>query len=359
MDIVKEFFDIKKEFIIKYASLLSEGFTMENKDYYLSEYANVYVDSYYLESFETIEYKPYFETSTSDISKELKGKYYELIYKEEKKGKINNNIKRSISLAHTFITIAIIADLQDYSKCELIKDYEEIIKKIIEAKSNIIKIPKDNVNKLIREVKKVEENTKKYLKSLETDSVRLRFKYYQKYENRCKVKMKAHFRELEKHKKIVLDKVINSKEVYREKLKLELNIINSIILRRLLRKREGDYYFLELKTEYLNKYIIEDIKKYVDNPVSRKYIIFTLRFNDYNTNRTSIKEIKNYKYACLLDVSRIKEVNTRLDSFIVDKTFDYIILDNIREDQKKQLKNYTLEGKDIMYSEYKISQKEV
>ena len=359
MDIVKEFFDIKKEFIIKYASLLSEGFAMENKEYFISEYANVYVDSYYLESYETIEYKNYYETNTSDISKELKGKYYELIYKEEKSGKISNNIKRSISLAHTFVTIAIIADLQDYSKCEYVKDYEDIIKKVIESKEKIIKIPKDNVNKLIREIKRNNENTKKYLKSLETDSVRLRFKYYQNYENRCKVKMKAHFRELEKHKKIVLEKVINSKEVYREKVKLELNIINSIILRRITRKREGDYYFLELKPEYLNKYIIEDIKQYVNNPVSKKYIIFTLRFNDYNTNRTSIKEIKNYNYACLLDVARIKEVNTRLDAFIEDKVFSYVILDNIREDQKKQLKNYTLEGKEIMYSEFKVSKKEV
>ena len=42
------------------------------------------------------------------------------------------------------------------------------------------------------------------------------------------------------------------------------------------RKREGDYYFLELKPEYLNKYIIEDIKQYVNNPVSKKYIIFHL-----------------------------------------------------------------------------------
>ena len=71
---------------------------MENKEYFISEYANVYVDSYYLESYETIEYKNYYETNTSDISKELKGKYYELIYKEEKSGKISNIIKRSIPL---------------------------------------------------------------------------------------------------------------------------------------------------------------------------------------------------------------------------------------------------------------------
>ena len=67
MDIVKEFFDIKKDYLLKYSMILSESFSIDKKDTYLKKFIDTYVNAYYLEEYGTIEFKPYYEIKTSDI----------------------------------------------------------------------------------------------------------------------------------------------------------------------------------------------------------------------------------------------------------------------------------------------------
>ena len=72
MDIVREFFAIKKNYILSYCTILCEHLDIEKKEEFLKEFVDTYVDSYYLETFGTIKNKSYFEVKPKDITEELK-----------------------------------------------------------------------------------------------------------------------------------------------------------------------------------------------------------------------------------------------------------------------------------------------
>ena len=359
MDIVKEFFDIKKDYLLKYSMLLSESFSIDKKDIYLKKFIDTYVNAYYLEEYGTIEYKPYYEIKTKDITEELKGKFFEIIYEREKKDNKIIDFKKDMSILYIVAITAVNIDLQKYKVGSNIEYFEEKIKKIIDSKKDVINLSNKSFKELSRLVKKYEDLKNRFLDSLNNPSFRLKYEEYSGNEGKFHIKLKAYIKELNTYKRIVLSKVFESKTVYREKLKLEMNMLNEIILFNILDRSKTDYYFVDLNVNNVNKFIVSDIEKHINNNITRKHIVFLVDFSNYAAKRSSIKPLKSYNFACLLDVSRIKDVSTKLDNFILEKTFDYIILDKIRPDSKKQLKDYSIDGKEIMYNKFKVKTKEV
>ena len=359
MDIVKEFFDIKKDYLLKYSMLLSESFSIDKKDIYLKKFIDTYVNAYYLEEYGTIEYKPYYEIKTKDITEELKGKFFEIIYEREKKDNKIIDFKKDMSILYIVAITAVNIDLQKYKVGSSIEYFEEKIKKIIDSKKDVINLSNKSFKELSRLVKKYEDLKNRFLDSLNNPSFRLKYEEYSGNEGKFHIKLKAYIKELNTYKRIVLSKVFESKTVYREKLKLEMNMLNEIILLNILDRSKTDYYFVDLNVNNVNKFIVSDIEKHINNNITRKHIVFLVDFSNYAAKRSSIKPLKSYNFACLLDVSRIKDVSTKLDNFILEKTFDYIILDKIRPDSKKQLKDYSIDGKEIMYNKFKVKTKEV
>ena len=359
MDIVKEFFDIKKDYLLKYSMILSESFSIDKKDTYLKKFIDTYVNAYYLEEYGTIEFKPYYEIKTSDITEELKGKFFEIIYEKEKKDNKIIDFKKDMSILYIIAVTAVNIDLQKYKVGSDLEYYEEKLRKIVDSKKDIINLSKKGFKELCRLVKKYEDLKNKFLDSLNNPSFKLKYEEYSGHEGKYHIKLKAYLKELNTYKRIVLSKVFESKTVYREKLKLEMNMLNEIILHNILDRAATDYYFIDLSINNINKFILGDIEKYINNNITRKHIVFLVDYSNYAAKRSSIKPLKRYNFACLLDVSRIKDVSTKLDNFILERTFDYIILDKIRPDSKKQLKDYAIEGKEIMYNKYKVNTKEV
>ena len=359
MDIVREFFAIKKNYILSYCTILCEHLDIEKKEEFLKEFVDTYVDSYYLETFGTIKNKSYFEVKPKDITEELKGKYYEIIYEKEKKDNRIIDFKKDITILYVVAVLGVNIDLQKYKEGADISYFEEKVSKIVESKKDVISVDRKQIKALSRQVKKHEDLIVKYIDSISNPNFKLKFEEYSGEEGKFHVKLKAYLKEMNSYKRIVLSKVFESKTVYREKLKLTLNMLNEIILLNILEKAKTDYYFVDLNVNNLTKTILSDITKCVSNPITKNHIVFLVDYSNYAAKRSSIKPLKDYKFGCLLDVSRIKDVPAKLDNFILEKTFDYIILDKVRADSKKALKDYTIDGKEILYNKYKVKTKEV
>lgn len=358
MDIVEEYFKYRKNYILEYCNLLSKNIQSELKEYYLKKYIDNYVEAYYCENFETIDYKDYHKVNIKDLNIELKGKYYELVYELEKKRTVSNKEKKLIAYCHTFTTLAVLVDLQDYSKCETIKDYESIIRKVFDSKKEMISISESMLNELVRLVKKNTVTTRNYLNSLVTNEFKLHIDEYEDTEFRKHVIVKQRIEAMRSYKKIVATKVFDSKIVFRQKLKLELNLLNIELLKNILARKESDYYFVDIKLGYLNKFILSDIQKIMNNSVAKKHVIFLLDFKEYSANKSSIKPLNGYLFGAYVDMTNIKDVTTKLDTFILDKTFNYIIIDNIKKTDERKLKNYTIDGKEIIINNYRIKRRE-
>ena len=252
-----------------------------------------------------------------------------------------------------------LVDLQDYSRCETIKDYETIIRKVFDSKKEMISISESMLSDLVRLVKKNTVSTRNYIDSLVTSEFKLHIDEYEETEHRKHVIVKQRIEAMRSYKKIVATKVFDSKIVFRQKLKLELNLLNVEILKNILSRKESDYYFIDLKLGYLNKFIISDIQKILNNSVAKKHIIFLLDYKEYSANKTLIKPLKDYLFGAYVDMINIKDITTKLDTFILDKTFSYIIIDNVKKADERKLKNYTIEGKEIISNNYRIKRREV
>lgn len=358
MDIIEEFFTYIRSYLFEYANLLSSTLNAQNKSYYLEKYIDTFIHAYYEEIYDTIDYKPFYEIKSDDLNKELKGKCFELIYELKKKGS-NKNEKRLIESTYRCAVMAIMIDLQNYSKCELLSDYEMTIKRVF-ARYRIT-AEDELISKLAKKVKKNKTNCKEFLDSLNNTSSEfyLKLKRYDAPYNYTRVSIRGDIRRLKSYKEVVKKKMFDSKEVFAYKLELKLNMINAKILDEVVNRRKSDIFFVNLPINYIDDKVIEKIKIVLSNNLSKNYIVFILNYKDYNDNRRSIKGLEDYNFAAYVDMTHIENVQNKLDSFIRDKKFKHIILDNISDGDVRKIKNYKIDGKDILLNKYKIDSKVV
>ena len=167
---------------------------------WLKEFVDTYVDSYYLETFGTIKNKSYFEVKPKDITEELKGKYYEIIYEKEKKDNRIIDFKKDITILYVVAVLGVNIDLQKYKEGADISYFEEKVSKIVESKKDVISVDRKQIKALSRQVKKHEDLIVKYIDSLSNPNFKLKFEEYSGEEGKFHVKLKAYLKEMNSYK---------------------------------------------------------------------------------------------------------------------------------------------------------------
>lgn len=367
MDLVSEYFKFKKSYMREYCtSLMGSCFNDVLRDEYLDCYINTYINSYYFGILDTLDEKKVEKVKYPEICEELKGRCYELQYLLSDDKKINTqeeyaNRKNLIMSTYTYALFAVILDLKDYTTCKITVDYEQIVTKVFEKNSKLIKGSEDKLREIIKLVRKNTKVTRDYLDEIEPKTFFLAFDNYRGNSDKYTVKMHYKIKQItNNHKKIVVDKVYNDKDVYAEKLMQKINLVNVMLLNKTLNKEDMDYYFVNLPLEDIdNRSELKEFINMTSNPVSRKHLVFVVNYKDYMRNKSIVKTFTENSFALLVDLSHARDAQAKMEEFETMELFKYIIIDDVRSEDSKLVLNYEIDGKEIFQNKYEFSSKEV
>lgn len=303
----------------------------------LEKYIRAYIDFYYYGIFNTIEGNSH--DLMSDLRKELNGflleqldeyAVYELVVS-------NEEYQYHIQLIHKAMEVTVFLSIFDQlrfsSKDEIstaVKDifhkYPEIFHSVGSYENQIISIIKDTYQTEIKFFKKEDEY-------FELNSVKLSMDepfYYLSLKSQIKI-LEVHY------KPVLVDRVYRDEKLNKDKCEILIQKISKELLRKILNQEEIGTYFLPLDDNlfYRGKLLVEDL---LDHPLLKRYLILVVSFSTYHKN--SFIKNSGYRYACSQDLFYIHDVYDKIQSIDKENFFQYIIITNYKEKDKKEIDQY-------------------
>lgn len=342
MNILTSYINFKKKNIYKYSRILIPN-TNPYIDKILNSYIDTYINTFYYHKLETIDV---FNPSFSTIVKELEGKKLELIYElEENENKIKN--KNIITILYSVVISMIKLDIVEntMSKDLLREKIKEIIKNYKYTDEMV-----DNLTNAILENRSKET---KFLKNLMNDEFKLKYSLYRNQRNKYFIELDTNIKQLKNYSNLIINKNLNIN--YINVFKTTINLINIDILYKIMNSEELDYYFVNLPANLLDQKekllkILEDI----DNENVREHIVLIVDYNYYLNHKKILNLIDiKYSFAALVDMSHIKDIDTKLETVENVKIFDYVIVDKVKTKDYESINRYTSSlGKEIFVNEF-------
>jgi hypothetical protein len=134
MNIINKYFEFKRKVLMDYALVFINS---KDANKYLNEFINTYINTYYFHILDTYYENEVTEYNDRIIIKELNGKKLELLeetntIEDEKEKKESQHL---IKQCYKYIFISIIIDLNNFTYCNKLSEYRELLKKNINWKS--------------------------------------------------------------------------------------------------------------------------------------------------------------------------------------------------------------------------------
>lgn len=357
-NIVEMYVKFKKRTLMECCNILHrKDFDEIQKKRVFETYINTYLGCYYYHILETLDEKDVIEYNYDTVIKELKGKYEELMYNLKNDTKINDvkvyqNHENLIKKAYTISLFSILFDLTDFSKCNTLTDTSLLVRRILEKNQRLIDISRinENTNRLSTFLFERNKKEEQFFQNMTSDSFILKIDNYQNDERRSRVSLDYDIAQLERsYKKSATEKIFQDKGLNEDKFLILLNLLNAKILKEMKEGGNRNKYFVHLPKTFLSKKEkFQEVLSMINTPVQKKHIILTIESTTYNSAKAKFKIKENdYSFAMLLNITRVADVDKKIAEVKGIPFFDYIIIDQFKQEQLSIIKSYQDLGENI------------
>jgi len=353
MEIINKYFEFKKDNLLKYTEIFFDNASNAKK--YLSAFIETYISTYYFHILDT-HYEE--EPSVYDdkvIIKEIKGKRIELI-DDLNKVEDNREKKKELDLidkCYKYCFISIIIDLTSFTYCNKLSDFRDYLRKILMDNKNLIEENDEILEKLSVLVKDNINKERKFFIGLRNDTFSINYYSYLNSRENFLVELNYKILQLERnYSQRVLDKNYKNEKISLEKLIATNNLVQIDLLNRIIRNKPIYHYFIEMPLNHIHKK--EDLEKIVtafNNPRTKDKVVFIIDYNDYTSNKSLFKNVKDFKFAILVDLSRTIVIDKKLAEIDSYDVFDYVIINSLKKEDLQLVENYTMENKEMFMNE--------
>ena len=110
-------------------------------------------------------------------------------------------------------------------------------------------------------------------------------------------------------------------------------------------------YFIDLPLVDIKKKNLEELINSFSNPKIKDNIVFVINYNDYVSNKSLFKGFDKYKFAILVDFSKVISIEKRLTEIEEFDLFRYIIVDGVKSKDYQFVENFVIKGKEKFTNE--------
>ena len=346
MDVVNKFFDYKKKSLSEYVNIVY----IDSKDAkeYIEAFIDTYINTYYYHYLDAYYDKPVTNINQGIIIKEMQAKKLELSISVSA-DKIKTDL---INYSYSNVLIAIMIDLLDLSYLNKIQDFKDALQSSLVINSGLTQITDDMIDKLGTLVKENVLKEKKFFSELKSDSFAIKYYTYISDTNKCKVALEYNIDQLEKnYRKVVLDKNFDDSRLSLDRLKTTINLFSIDLLYKVLNHVQLKNYFIDLPLVDIKKKNLEELINSFSNPKIKDNIVFVINYNDYVSNKSLFKGFDKYKFAILVDFSKVISIEKRLTEIEEFDLFRYIIVDGVKSKDYQFVENFVIKGKEKFTNE--------
>ena len=114
---------------------------------------------------------------------------------------------------------------------------------------------------------------------------------------------------------------------------------------------------LDKELKYLKKNMNvkkEELEEFVmrfDNQRIKDNVVFIVNYNDYTSNKTMFKNLKDFKFALIIDLSRTIVIDKKLAEIEGYDIFSYVIINGLKKEDHQLVENYVIKGKEMFMNE--------
>lgn len=347
MDIVNKYFNYKKKSLTEYVNITY----LDNKaaKEYIEAFLDTYINTYYYHYLDAYYEKPVTNINQGIIIKEMQAKKLELsIAVSADKTKMD-----LINYSYSNVLIAVMIDLLDLSYLNKIQDFKDALQSSLVINSGLTQITDDMIDKLGTLVKENVLKERKFFSELKNDSFYIKYYNYISDINNCKVSLEYNIEQLEKnYRKTVLDKNYEDNRLSLERLKTTINLFSTDLLYKILSNKPLKNYFIDLPLFGIKKKKdLEELISSFDNPKVKDNIVFIINYNDYISNKSLFKGLNKYKFAILVDFSKVISIEKRLTEIEEFDLFRYVIVDGVKSKDYQFVENFVIKGKEKFTNE--------
>ena len=134
---------------------------------------------------------------------------------------------------------------------------------------------------------------------------------------------------LDVYRRNMVEKIYLDERLDKEKVKCCIQKISLEILKKTLKKEKIPFYFLEFGYGTIIRGNFEkEILSYIDNPLFRKYVVITVPYNLYLSQKNAFQE--DYLFACIQDYSHINDIYQKTENIANEGVFQYLIVSDYK-----------------------------
>ena len=103
--------------------------------------------------------------------------------------------------------------------------------------------------------------------------------------------------------------------------------------------------------EYYKNNIKHQNATFFDNQRTKDNVVFIVNYNDYTSNKTMFKNLKDFKFALIIDLSRTIVIDKKLAEIEGYDIFSYVIINGLKKEDHQLVENYIIKGKEMFMNE--------
>lgn len=348
MNLITSYIDLEKNIILDYVlTILNQKCTDLENDI-LNQLLDTYINTYYYHELQTLNKTEIANYNMKIVLKELEGKKIEIVYlniKDDNK----EEITKIVDKVYRALFAAVILDNIQKEDLTVIK-LDQALKYYAHLGLN-----QEKLAKLIDLALKNYDKKSNLDNKLNFETLNLKYSLYKGTFNKYLVTLSVNISELNKYPIISIDKNLNSDPLAIKRTETMFNLINIEIFKKIKESEEIDLYFIEIPKIVLeNKEELTRLLSIIDNEFIKKHLVLLLDDDSYKGNKRITNQISsNFKMAILLDISRVREIEEKLDDITEIESFDYIIIDKVKSKDFPILNDYIKEStKEIFTNEF-------
>ena len=362
-NIITTYMRFKVECLKKYSIIIGSNLIdIKISDDYFNRYLNTYINTAYYHVLGTLDFTKDTKFNQTTINKELEGMYEEIMYDIDNSDLIESSDMYETRKKQAKISYHLSLFMSYFNKIEfsLADDFSNFIDKLnlcLEDNKRIKELFDDSIYAgLYEEVRKNLNKEEKFFNNLNDLDFSLVYKKYVSTNNYL-IKLDHTIKRLKRnYKQTMVDKVYDFDNVTLHRVKTMINLLSIDILKKILSREKPDTYFINFREIcFSSKKIFEDIIQLMDNPLIRNKLIILMDNSSYNIHRTMFNNYIDYTYGVIIDMSRISDVEKKLDSLSNDKLIKYIIVDKVKNKDYDFIKKYEVdESKELFFNRLKV-----
>lgn len=354
MEIINRYFAFKKKSLLEYVSVFFDG--KEKAKQYLSAYIDTYINAYYFHILDTYYEEEVTVFDDKIIMKEIKAKQLELIDDATNQIEEEQYQKKAIELikeCYRYCFVAIIIDLTNYTCCNKLSEFKDLLKENLINNKRLIENNDEILEKLSILVKDNITKERKFFIGLRNDTFNINYYSYRNSNKNYLVELEYDIEQLQKnYTQNILDKNYKNEKIALDKFIATTNLVAIDLLNKIMRNKIIKNYFIECPLGSIKKREdLEEIIKNFDNPRTKEKVIFIINYNDYTSNKTMFKNLKEYKFALMIDLSRTIVIDKKLAEIEGYDLFSYIIINGLKKEDHQLVENYVIKGKEMFMNE--------